>query len=115
MDSVEKLKQRAMEWHEKQTPSDTIENDEKNSGNAELNLISELKKIIVSSNIERKTVPLMALTDQEQRLERGIEATRLPEVVRNLTKKPEIKDRVITATKKYRVSGESLHYLWGLE
>ncbi|MEM0372703.1 MAG: hypothetical protein QXO69_02580 [archaeon] len=91
------------------------ETSEENRFYAELSLISELKSIVSSSNLERKTVLLTALEDQEQKIRNGFEATRLPEIVRNLAKKPEVKDRVITATKKYRISGESLHYLWGLE
>ena len=82
---------------------------------AELGLVFELRKILQQSNVERKEVLLIALQNHEKVLLEGRISENLPYFVKNILSKRQIRDRAIDATKRHRVAGESLYYLWGLE
>jgi hypothetical protein len=117
---LEKLKKGATDWHQKEMAEEmpnslTIDATEEDSVKQELSLIRELKKVIVDSSLDRKSVYLSALASPEQMLERGRTPPNLPDVVRGLLKKDELKNSVLDITKKYRISGKSYYYLWGLD
>ena len=115
---LEKMKSGAMDWHKKKLSEETegsIDAGEEDSVKQELALVRELKKIIVDSSLDRKSVYLSALATPEHMLERGKTPPNLPEVVRSLLRKNELKGRVLEATKKYKVCGKSYFYLWGLD
>ncbi|MFH0987001.1 MAG: hypothetical protein V1911_03025 [Candidatus Micrarchaeota archaeon] len=77
--------------------------------------INELLGMIDKTSIENKSVLRIGLISQLSALDKGEDAVRLPAIIRNLARKEQIKDRVLTITKKHRVDGKSLHELWGLE
>ena len=117
--ALEKIRQRAMDWHsdkaEDKEGDKVFSAPEAKSAEAELGLVLELKKIIQQSTIERKEVLLAALQAQENMLVEGRIPEKLPYLVKNILNKKEITDRVTDAAKRYRIAGESLYYLWGLE
>ena len=59
--------------------------------------------------------PSPALATPEHMLERKKTPPNLPDVVRGLLRKGELKDKVLEVTKKYKVGGKSYFYLWGLD
>ena len=116
--ALEKMKKGALDWHKKELAEEwEISSDasEQDAITQELELVRELKKIIVESNLERKSVFLSALAIPEQMLERGKTSQNLPMVMRNLLRKEEIRGKVLEATKKYKVAGKSYYYMWGLD
>jgi len=115
---LEKWKNRAMDWHKKELAEEGqigVDATEEESVNQELALVRELKKIVLESNLDRKSVYLTALATPEHMLERGKTPPNLPEVVKGLLRKGELKDKVLDVTKKYKVGGKSYFYLWGLD
>jgi len=115
---LEKWKSKAMEWHKKELAAEgeiVVDSSEEESTRQELALVRELKKIVLESSLDRKSIYLTALATPEQMLERGRTPQNLPEVVKGLLKKAELKSRVIEVTKKYKVGGKSYFYLWGLD
>ncbi len=115
---LDKWKSRAMEWHKKELAADgdiVLDSSEEDSTRQELALVRELKKIVLESSLDRKSIYLTALATPEQMLERGRTPQNLPEVVKGLLKKTELKSRVIEVTKKYKVGGKSYFYMWGLD
>jgi hypothetical protein len=114
---LEKWKNKAMEWHKKELAEEglSIDASEDNSANQELTMVRELKRAVLESNLDRKSIYLTALATPEHMLERGKTPQNLPEVVRSLLRKSELKDKVLEITKKYKVNGKSYFYLWGLD
>ena len=115
---LDKWKSKAMEWHKKELAAEgeiVADSSEDDSTKQELVLVRELKKIVLDSGLDRKSVYLTALATPEQMLERGRTPQNLPEVVKGLLKKTELKNRVIEVTKKYKVGGKSYFYMWGLD
>lgn len=115
---LEKWKSKAMEWHKKELAMEgdmVLDSSEEDSIRQELTLVRELKKIVLESGLDRKSIYLTALATPEQMLERGKTPQNLPEVVKGLLKKTELKSRVIEVTKKYKVGGKSYFYMWGLD
>jgi len=115
---LEKWKSKAMEWHKKELAAEgeiVVDSGEEESTRQELALVRELKKIVLESSLDRKSIYLTALATPEQMLERGRTPQNLPEVVKSLLKKAELKSRVIEVTKKYKVGGKSYFYMWGLD
>ena len=115
---LEKWKSKAMEWHKKELAAEgeiVVDSSEEESTRQELALVRELKKIVLESSLDRKSIYLTALATPEQMLERGRTPQNLPEVVKSLLKKAELKSRVIEVTKKYKVGGKSYFYMWGLD
>lgn len=118
---LEKWKQKAMEWHISKGGSVKIPEKAKEfipedkSIEVEMAFIKELKKIIVDSNLDRKSILLNVLANQERNLEKGIEPGKLPDVIKNIARKDEISSDVIRIAKEYNISGVNLCYLWGLE
>lgn len=118
---LEKWKQKAMEWH--MSRGGSIKIPERSEGfipedksiEVEMAFIKELKKIIVDSKLERKSILLNVLANQERNLEKGVEPGKLPDVVRNIAKKEEISNKVIKLAKEYNIGGVNLCFLWGLE
>lgn len=115
---LEKWRNRAMEWHKKELAEDnqiTVDATEDESANQELAMVRELKKIVLDSGLDRKSIYLTALATPERLLERGKTPANLPDVVKGLLKKEELKGRVLEVMKKYKVGGKSYFYLWGLD
>jgi len=115
---LEKWKSKAMDWHKKELAEEGqigIDATEDESANQELALVRELKRIVLESNLDRKSIYLTALATPEHMLERGRTPPNLPEVVRGLLKKEELKARVLEVMKKYKIGGKSYFYLWGLD
>lgn len=118
---LEKWKQKAMKWHmgkggKVKIPEKAEEFiPENKSIEVEMAFIKELKRIIVDSDIERKSILLNVLANQERNLEKGIEPGKLPDVIRNISRKEEISSEVIRLAKEYNIGGVNLCYLWGLE
>jgi hypothetical protein len=115
---LEKWKSKAMDWHKKELAEEgqiSVDATEDESANQELALVRELKRIVLESGLDRKSIYLTALATPEHMLERGRTPQNLPEVVRGLLKKEELKSRVIEVMKKYKVGGKSYFYLWGLD
>jgi len=113
---IEKMKQKALEWQSSEKKEPAVETfEETNQSSLELRLITELKKIIADSSLERKVIFLTVLNEQEKKITEDGESMKLPEVVRNLTRKEEIKSQVTELTKKYSLNGKTLCYLWGIE
>ena len=115
---LEKLRKEATEWHKTELAKDgdiSIDSSEADSAKHELVMVRELKQAVLDSGLDRKSVHLSALAIQEQMLERGRTPPNLPDVVRNMMKKDELKGKVLEITKKYKISGKSYYYLWGLD
>lgn len=115
---LDKWKSKAMEWHKKELAAEgeiVVDSSEKDSIGQELALVRELKKIVLESGLDRKSIYLTALATPEQMLERGKTPQNLPEIVRGLLKKAELKSKVLEVTKKYKVGGKSYFYMWGLD
>jgi hypothetical protein len=115
---LEKWKNKAIEWHKKELAEEGqigVDATEEESVNQELALVRELKRIVLESNLDRKSVYLTALATPEHMLERKKTPPNLPDVVRGLLRKGELKDKVLEVTKKYKVGGKSYFYLWGLD
>lgn len=117
--AIKRLKDSAMDWYKNQKENVEVQEKEyipeSESNNVELDFVRALKKLIMDSELDRKSVLLVALANQERSLERGIAPEKLPEVVRNISRKPEIKSKVISLSKYYRIGNSDLCYLWGLE
>jgi hypothetical protein len=115
---LDKWKSKAMEWHKKELAEDgeiALDSSEEDSTKQELALVRELKRIVLESSLDRKSIYLTALATPEQMLERGRTPQNLPEVVKGLLKKTELKSKVLEVTKKYKVGGKSYFYMWGLD
>jgi hypothetical protein len=119
---AEKMRNRAMSWHQKRGDSSSdapvigvVNVSEADSVIAELGFVRELIKIVEGSNIERKSIILNALTNQEQKLASGYSAEKLPELTRNISRKREIGGLVIGLAKRYKIGKQNLAYWWGLE
>jgi len=115
---LEKWKNKAMDWHKKELAEEGqigVDATEEESVNQELALVRELKRIVLESSLDRKSVYLTALATPEHMLERKKTPPNLPDVVRGLLRKGELKDKVLEVTKKYKVGGKSYFYLWGLD
>lgn len=118
---LEKWKKKAMDWHrsrggEIKVPEEAREFiPEERSTEVELDFIKELKKVIVASDLDRKSIFLNVLANQEKSLEKGIIPGKLPEVVKNIARRPGMKEKVVDLSKKYGVGGSNLYYIWGLE
>jgi hypothetical protein len=115
---LEKWKNKAIEWHKKELAEEGqigVDATEEESVNQELALVRELKRIVLESSLDRKSVYLTALATPEHMLERKKTPPNLPDVVRGLLRKGELKDKVLEVTKKYKVGGKSYFYLWGLD
>ncbi len=115
---LEKWKSKAIEWHKKELAEEGqigVDATEEESVNQELALVRELKRIVLESNLDRKSVYLTALATPEHMLERKKTPPNLPDVVRGLLRKGELKSKVLEVTKKYKVGGKSYFYLWGLD
>jgi len=120
--AIDKLRNRAVDWYEKQGDP-TVESTgapgpavpESEAPKVELEFLMELMKLIGDSNLERKSVILQALSNQQLKLETGSPAEKLPELVKNLIRKDEVKFHVLTLAKKYKIGKQDLAYWWGLE
>jgi len=115
---LEKWKSKAMDWHKKELAEEgqiSVDATEDESVSQELSMVRELKKIVLESGLDRKSIYLTALATPEHMLERGRTPPNLPDVVRGLLKKEELKARVLEVMKKYKVGGKSYFYLWGLD
>jgi len=115
---LEKWKNKAIEWHKKELAEEGqigVDATEEESVNQELALVRELKRIVLESSLDRKSVYLTALATPEHMLERKKTPPNLPDVVRGLLRKGELKSKVLEVTKKYKVGGKSYFYLWGLD
>jgi hypothetical protein len=117
---LEKIKRDAIDWHRKElsdegTETRSIDASEGDSAKQELALVRELKKAVVDSSLDRKSIYLTALASLEQALEMGRTPENLPTVVKSLLKKDEIRAKVLELTKVYKISGKSYYYLWGLD
>jgi len=127
---AEKMRKSAMKWHTErhetriepviEKPKKTDEEATKKKTDSleqELALIQELIQIVEESDLEdgRKAVFLGVLRGAEEKLREGEVHPHMPDIVRNLADKPELRNRVIEATKHYSVDNQSFYYLWGLE
>lgn len=117
--AIDKLRKSAMQWHESKIDKPVhneivIESDDKNT-EQELLLITEIKQAVIDSKLDRKSVFLTGLAEQEAKIQRNVDATKLPEIIKNLAKKDEVKDKIREITKKYGLNGKTYHYLWGIE
>lgn len=118
---LEKWKKKALEWHKSQGGNVKIPKEarefvpEERSCEIELEFVRELKKVIIDSDLDRKSILLNVLANQEKSLEKGITPGKLPEVVKNIARKPRIKEKIVELSKKYGVGGSNLYYLWGLD
>lgn len=120
--AIDRLRNRAVDWYEKQGDP-TVETTEapgpavpeSDAPRVEMAFLLELMKLIGGSNLERKSVVLQALSNQQLKLEVGKPAEKLPELVRHLVRKEEIKFLVLALAKKYKIGKHDLTYWWGLE
>jgi hypothetical protein len=115
---LEKWKSKAMDWHKKELAEEgqiSVDATEDESVSQELSMVRELKKIVLESGLDRKSIYLTALATPEHMLERGRTPPNLPDVVRGLLKKEGLKAKVLEVMKKYKVGGKSYFYLWGLD
>jgi hypothetical protein len=123
--TLEKMKKRATEWHAKRrdVPASEraiVDDEGISTGGAEeaikreLSIVRELKAVVANSKLERKVVFLSALQSAQELLERGSIPDNLPIVVKNLSRKDEVRDDVYAITKKYRTGGATYFYQWGI-
>jgi len=106
---LEKIKEKALAWHAGRNVQ------EKDAGGQELKMIKEIKKTIVESSLNNKAILLITIKTLKDKLEKKENPETLPIFVKNLAKKPEIREKILEITKKYNVSGLSYYDLWDLK
>ena len=80
----------------------------------ELRIITDVKKLIVSANLDRASIFLDTLASFEYQLRKGRIPENMPQMLRNLAKKPEIAAGLKTILNKYTLNGVSYYYQWGI-
>jgi hypothetical protein len=127
---IAKYRKNAIDWHkskyadkpaqekvEEKAEGASVDEVKKQSFDQELALIEDLKNVVMESTLEenRKPIFLGILRSAEEKLRAGTPHERLPDIVRNLTEKGELKNGVLEATKRHSVDDQSFYYLWGLK
>lgn len=132
---AEKYKKNALTWYQSKSSqpkynvlnieskipeseeSKETENKELNTYAQEAMLVDDIKNAILESSIheDRKDIYMNVLEDVQEKIKNGDVPISLPDIVKNMIAKPELRDRIMECCGKYSIDGKTYTYLWGLK